>query len=308
MKKNGKKTSKREAQSLGQELYSLIKNMKKTDNKYSFPILKFNQSLNDKDFMEIIKNSIKYFSGKMSYDYVEKVKARLLEYENEIKGLFFNNKLIKDILENSLITILTNEETNIKEQENNFSLLNINIISKCPLINIPFEYDNICIDINKKNIIDIALSYIPFLSYRNALSKFTNKKIDRESLKWNIVNYINSHEFYFVKLKDDLNAITIYTGDIFINIKYLREYFENMNNNDNKLIIREKIILVILHELNHGLLRTIDKEKYSNYLINSKRKNKNNMKIRYKGLINGEFYQLPIDETGNNFDYLLYAG
>ena len=32
------------------------------------------------------------------------------------------------------------------------------------------------------------------------------------------------------------------------------------------------------------------------------------MKIRYKGLTKGEFYQLPIDETGNNFDYLLYAG
>ena len=105
-----------------------------------------------------------------------------------------------------------------------------------------------------------------------------------------------------------MNAITIHTGDIFINIKYLREYFENINNNDNNLIIREKIIFVILHELNHGLIRTIDKEKYSNYLINSKRKNKNNMKIRYKDLINGEFYQLPIDETENIFDYLLYAG
>ena len=309
MKKNGKKTITKEAQSLGQELYTLIKDMKKTDDKYSFPFLKFNQSLNDKEFMEIIKNSINYFSGKMSNDYVEKIKTRLLEYENEIKGLFLNDKLIKDILENALITILTNEEADIKEQDNNFSLLTINSISKCPLIKLPFKYNDNSIDINKKNIIEIALSYIPFLSYKNTLSKFTNKKIDGESLNYSIVNYINSHEFYFVNLKDDLNAITIHTGDIFINVKYLREYFENINNNDNNLIIREKIILVILHELNHGLIRTIDTEKYSNYLINSKRKNKKkNMKIRYKGLTKGEFYQLPIDETGNNFDYLLYAG
>ena len=89
----------------------------------------------------------------MSNDYVEKIKATLLEYEKEIKGLFLNNKLIKDILENALITILTNEEADIKEQDNNFSLLTINSISKCPLINLPFKYDDNNIDINKKNII-----------------------------------------------------------------------------------------------------------------------------------------------------------
>ena len=53
--KKMKKTSTKEAQRLGQELYTLIKKMKKTDDKYSFPFLKFNQSLNDKDCMEIIK-------------------------------------------------------------------------------------------------------------------------------------------------------------------------------------------------------------------------------------------------------------
>ena len=55
------------------------KKIKKTDDKYSFPFLKFNQSLNDKDLMEIIKKPINYFSRKMNNDYVEEIKARLLE-------------------------------------------------------------------------------------------------------------------------------------------------------------------------------------------------------------------------------------
>ncbi len=307
MEINEEKTNKTDAQSLGQNLYSLIYNMKKTNNKYSFPILKFDQSLNDKEFMEIMQNSINYISGQMDNDYIKKIKAKLLNYENEIKNLFLNNKLIKDILENALITILTSEGTDIKEQENNLSLLTVDNISTCPLVNLPFTYNNNA-DINKHSIKETALSYIPFLSYKNALAKFTNKKITEESLNSNITNYINSHEFYFVNLKDDLNAITLHTGDVFINIKYLKEYFENINNNDNLLIIREKIMLVILHELNHGLLRIIDNEAYSNYLINSKRKTKKNNQIKYKGLISGEYYKLPIDETGNNFDYLLYAG
>ena len=138
------------------------------------------------------------------------------------------------------------------------------------LVNLPFKYNGIKIDLNKDDIIETATSNIPILFYKNTFKKFS-KNFKIEQIKENIIEYINSHEFYFVDLDEDINGKTIHTGDIFLNMKYLREYLDEINNNDNNIIIKEKIMLVILHELNHGLLRIIDETYSSNYLINSKR-------------------------------------
>ena len=245
----------------------------------------------------------------MNYKYIENLKLRLTYYKTQIKNLFNNNKLIKDILENALITILTNEKENLEGLKNNFCLLSIQNISICPLVNLPFKYNGIKIDLNKEDIIETATSYIPILFYKSTFRKFSNN-FKVEKIKENIIEYINSHEFYFVDLDEDINGITIHTGDIFLNIKYLREYFEEINfKDDNNLIIKEKIMLVILYELNHGLLRIIDSTYFSNYLINFKRtKFTCNKNIKYKGLKKGEIYNLPIEEIGNNFEYLLYGG
>ena len=297
------------AKILGRKLFDMISIIKKINIKYPFPNLEFNKSLNDDEFMEKVKDSINYICGKMNGDYIEHLRQKLMNCETQIKNLFNNNKIIKDILQNALITLLTNDDNNsdcINEENKNLSLLNINNISACPLVNLPFKYNNKSIDLNKKNIIETATSYIPLSSYHNTMKKFiVNYKLNKDDLKQEITNYINSHQIYFAKLNDDINGLIIHTGDIFINIKYLREYIEEENNNDNSIIIREKIMLIILHELNHGLLRTIG---IKNFLINSKRKNEGKTKLRFKGLNENHYYLLEIEESGNNFDFELYCG
>ena len=163
MEINGKRTNNDKAIKLGDQLYNLISNMEKTDNIYPFPILEFNKSLEDEDFHKIIEEAINYICGKMNSKYTENLKVKLANYKTQIKNFFNNNKLIKDILENALITILTNEKEKLEEQKNNFSLLSVQNISICPLVNLPFKYNGIKIDLNKDDIIETATSNITIL-------------------------------------------------------------------------------------------------------------------------------------------------
>ena len=107
----------------------------------------------------------------MNCKYIENLKVKLANYKTQIKNLFNNNKLIKDILENALITILTNEKEKLEEQKNNFSLLSVQNISICPLVNLPFKYNRIKIDLNKDDIIETATSNISILFYKNTFKK-----------------------------------------------------------------------------------------------------------------------------------------
>lgn len=93
-----------------------------------------------------------------------------------------------------------------------------------------------------------------------------NYEMKSKELLGIIKKYIEVHNFYFAPMKDDIQAFTVHTGDIFFNIKYLREYFDEKNDN-LKIIIREKIILIIFHELNHGLTREIDLSKKIIFLL-----------------------------------------
>ena len=132
-----------------------------------------------------------------------------------------------------------------------------------PLVNLPFDKNEE--DLNKNNLIDIATSYVPLLSFNTTLKNFVkNYKFKKNVLKIKIKNYIESHEIYFLSFEDNIHGLTIHTGDIFINLKYIKEYFD-INNESNKLIIRSKIVMVFLHELNHGLIREIEEEKRENF-------------------------------------------
>jgi hypothetical protein len=136
----------------------------------------------------------------------------------------------------------------------------------------------------------------------------TNYKYNKNELKMKIKKYIECHEIYFASFENNIHGLTIHTGDIFINLKYIKEFFDKKNEK-NKLIIRTKIIMVFLHELNHGIIREIDLGKKSNFFNNSK-KNKDGGKkeLKFKSLAKGNFFFLPLNESGNYFDYLFYGG
>ena len=171
--------------------------------------------------MDIVKERVKYISSNYDKNYINILKNEFIKYETEIKNIFVNNKLMKDIKENAIISILYLEKYDKKDFDNNFSFLGVQNITTIPLINIPMNLTkNNDFDLNKKNILNICLSYIPFTCYKNTMNKFINNyNLNNKELRSHIINYIKLHEFYFCNLKDDIQGINIHTGDIFLNIK-----------------------------------------------------------------------------------------
>ena len=78
-------------------------------------------------------------------------------------------------------------------------------------------------------------------------------------------------------------GLSIHTGNIYVKIKYLRDFYMEKNE-ESQIIIKEKIILNIGHELMHLLLREIDQKMKSNFMIKSK--HKTIIKVNYNSKIN----------------------
>ena len=152
-------------------------------------------------------------------------------------------------------------------------------------------------------------------SFKNNLDKFIpelNKKIKKDDdLKKYINSYIDKYNIYFCHLPENIYAATIHTGNIYIQSKYIIEYYENLKfniiNSDEFIIIREKIVLNIFHEMNHGLLRLIDDDKKNNFFLKSKNSDSKNQKLKFKDKIDEDItYPLSGNESGNNFDFAFF--
>ena len=65
-------------------------------------------------------------------------------------------------------------------------------------------------------------------------------------------------------MPENIIAASIDTGDIYLRAKDLKENYEEVEEKV-QIIIREKMILNIAHELNHLLIGEIDDEMKNNY-------------------------------------------
>ena len=170
----------------------------------------------------------------------------LKEEKKNIKSLFYKSKTNKGYFENDIITLLVNKYDK-DDLNNNFLFLSIEDVSPFTLIYIPFDEENL----NKITLTKIANSKVILLAYDTTMKSFVeNNNCTKEKLKEIIINYINTHEIYFSYFFENVHGCTIHTWNIFINLKYIKEYLDK-NNEANKLIIRTKILLVFLHEFNH---------------------------------------------------------
>ena len=307
IKNNIIQTEEKKAKELGENLYNSLISLKKSDISVNMPKLPFSQSLSDEKFIDLINESISYCESDKNCAQISDIIKIFTNQEKNIKELFLRPKLIKDIMQNALLSILVNPYE-IKQINNNISYLSLKNISYQPLVNLPFTYNNINYDLNKETIIENANSIIPLKCFHKNMKTFINNyKLKKEELKDIITKYINEHNFYFVLLKEDLQGITFHTGDIFINLKYIREYFDKDINNNIKIVIREKIILIIFHELNHGLTREIDDSKKQNFLKNSKVKG-NKSRLTFKSVFKNAKYYLSMNVSGNAFDFIFFNG
>ena len=283
-------------------IIDLIKSMKKTNQAISLPKLPYGNTLSDIKFLELFKECIKYANYNLNENQIENMKKKFLDSKNILETLFDYPQITKDLKENALLTILVSN--NEEDQEDNFSILKTQYTTITPLIKLKFKDHKL----NKPELIEIFSSHVYIQNYHKTMKNFlSDYNLSDEQLKDYIKNYFVNHDIYFADFPENILAISIYTGSIFLKGKYLVEYYTE-NSTDAQLIIREKIILNLGHELNHVIQREIDENMRSNFLIKSdnKKKTKQNEKIVYVSKFDSSNYSLNMDESGNLFDFFFF--
>ena len=299
-------------ESYGQKVIEIIDSINKSKIPIEIPKLPFGKHLSDDEFLELLAKCVSYFNYNLDEENLESIKNRLLINSKFLKNIFKKKQILKDLLENCLLTILTSN--NQEDQDDNFNILtDANISTITPLLKLEFNYNNIDNVLNKKEIIDTFCSKIYLHNYYKSLDefipKFKNIVKDENSLKILITNYYKKYNIYFCELPQYMMAITIHTGNVYLNAGYLKEYF-NKTDCDSQIIIREKIILNLAHELMHSLVRVINPKMAENFLIKSQKKTKaenDQLKFRDKFLVSN-FHLFDSNESGNVFDFYFFNG
>ena len=232
---------------------------------------------------------------------LKKIKSKLINsHLPALQNLFKRGQALKDVIENALLTILTTKEKT--DQDDNFNLLDMQRTTATPILNMNFskkeEYK-----LNAKEFIDIFSSPVYLKNFIKTLKNFTDKVPSKKEIKKIIEKYFNNYYVYFCEFPQNIFALTIHTGNIYLSDKYLSEFY-NEKNDEDQIIIREKIILNLGHELAHILLREIS-DMRDNFFIRS---NYNNNKIKgqsikFKDKFISKFHLLEKNEIGNLMDY-----
>ena len=309
--RNMETTEKSKSNEYGERLFLMLTNNSLVqttnfNNNIIKPNVIYNSHLNDEEFLTIVSDAKIYSFKTKTSEQSEIIRNKFINNKKYIVDLFNKERIIKDILENAILSVLINKFDD-EELRNNFNYLSIDDASPCPLINLTFNYDNVNYNLNKESIKKEATSYIPLSIFQSTMKEFSiGYKLKKNELKSKIKEYIENHEIYFASLPDDIQGFTIHSGATFINLKYIREYFD-INNQDKIIIIRTKIIQIYFHELNHGLLRFLDEDKKNDFFNNSKSKSSLKKSI-LQSIQKYSFVALPLDESGNFFDSLFYCG
>ena len=308
-------TEKEQQKTNWSKLISIIDSMDKTYIAYPFPILPFGESLEVPEFLKLFQETINYICYLKPIEEIEDIKEDLKDVIT--KNIFSYPKILKDLKENGLLTYILAETE--EEKEESLDILKIKECSFTPLIELRFKKQGINYDLNKKELKSILTSKILLYFFQNNLVKFIpefSKKIKNDN---ELIPYINHHldnyNFYFCDLPSNIHAVTIHTGNIYIQSKYITEYFENINKTESKrkeeesIVIREKIVLNIIHEMNHILLRLIDENKNKNFFLKSLNSDSKREILLFKDKFNVKSkYPFSGNESGNNFDYNFYKG
>lgn len=314
-KQNMSFTKKEKQEFYWAELKSIFNSIDKTYQKYPYPKLPFGKSLDDLNFLNLVGQTINYAGYSQTNELLSYMKRTLKNIEKYTKNIFIYPNILKDLKKDSILSFIMGETK--KEKEANLDLLKIEICTISPLIKFQIKRGNINYDLDKQELKDILGSKVLLSFYqdnlRNFIDNFDEKIKNENHLKEKIESYIDNYNIYFCDLPSYTMAVTIFTGDIYLRSVYLKEYYENITkdviNENNSIIIREKIVLNIKHEMNHVLLRLIDNEKGENFFLKSSNsKSKDNLLIFKDKFIKNKVHKLSKDESGNCFDYEFFMG
>lgn len=300
--KNGfKMTLEKDQDSYSKKLLSLINDMNKSDVKFDLPVLPYNSSLTDLEFLNLLEKCINYANYHLESPALNSLKSKLIDlYDSHLKNLFNKCQILKDLLENGLITALTTD--NSDDQNESLDLLKTEFCTATPLLEMNFGKSKL----DKKELIEIFTSYVYLSKYKIALKEFTSdfKNDNKANAKLTacIKNFFYTHNIFFSEMPENIMALSIHTGNVYIKANYLKDYYSEKKES-SQIIIQEKIILNIGHELMHILLREIDQTMNKNFLIKSKHKKSQNNDLKFKNKFVNKFHIMDIDESGNFFDF-----
>ncbi len=282
--------------------------IKKSQIYVDLPKLPFGKQLSDDEFLELLNKCVCYANYHLTKENLNSLREKLLQKSEIILNIFQTRRILKDLLENALLTILTSN--NESDQEDNFDILCSSYISTItPFVQMEFNNNN---KLDKNELIETLSSKVHLNNYYKSLDEFIpdfqNVVKNEESLKTHIIDYLQKYNIYFCKLPQNIMAITIHTGNIYLKTDYLEEYF-NKTDLNSQIIIREKFVLNLSHELMHGLVRIINPKMAENFFYKSEKKTKvKGDQIEFKDKFVSSFYSLNANESGNVFDHNFYEG
>ena len=254
---------------------------------------KFGQQITNEKLINFIKASVEY----INCSYKKKDKKTIKDFFcNKVHKYIYNNLSKKgirnDLTRDCLITFFFKKKFNKFEYSD--SLFLFNKVSEIPLKEI--EVGNI--KLNKKFLIKAINQPIIINNYIKVCEKYVEDFDSNYYTTYKIIevlkNHINKMKIYFGELHYSICGLTVSTGDIIINIRFLNGIYSNYN------LIKEEclacIFLTILHELAHILTRILKgKKRFQNQFICSVDLNKK--KIR--GINLKEISFIPIDNNEN---------
>ena len=293
----------------GNKVIDAINSIKKSQIYVDLPKLPFGKQLSDDEFLDLLNKCVCYANYHLTNENLNKIREQLLQNSKIILNIFKTRRILRDLLENALLTILTSDDES--DQADNFDILCSSYISTItPFAKLEFNNNNNTLD--KKELIETLCSKVHLKNYYESLDEFIpnfkNIVKSEEGLKVYINVYLQKYNIYFCKLPQNIMAITIHTGNIYLKADYLEEYF-NKTDSNSQIIIREKIVLNLSHELMHGLIRIINPEMAENFFDKSEKKTKvKDNQIEFKDKFVSNFYSLNANESGNVFDHNFYDG
>ena len=198
MQSNMQATNEEKAKEYGDQLFSILTtNLTKKVKYVKKPNLFYGKSLDDEEFLKLVKLAKDYSINTKTSKQNETIVNRFIIDKKYIINLFKKEKIIKDILQNAILSILINEFDG-NELTNNFNYLKIEDVSPCPLIFLPFQHDNKNYDLNKEKLKQEATSYMALLTFNKTMKEFCKDyTLNKEQLKEKIENYVEAHEIYF---------------------------------------------------------------------------------------------------------------
>ena len=225
---------------------------------FEFP---FGEEIGEKDLSNFINEIINFINNNYSVEVRRKLK-NYFECDKIAKNIkLISDQGIRSTLKKDMIISLLLEE-NKNELTSLSAPILCNKISEIPLKAIKLKKKGKQITLDKTYLENAVRTKIISNIYQKVCLEYVNGyKFSQDVMINKLCAHIKKMKIFFGELPEDICGLTLYTGDVIINAKYLNLiYLEEKKNDFNKEQAICSIFLTLLHELAHILMRLMNSE------------------------------------------------